>query len=81
MPSFHDPFGEFDDMRPAPLEEAVRDLQIAEEGFFHLCTAISLKEKEMRSLQEKKAEAEKLKKRMSYQLLLSARHHFIPPTS
>ena len=79
MPTHEDPFGDFDHVRPVPLEQAAHELQIAEARVSHLKTAITLQSRALGELNtkydaEKTALAEK-----THQLYLSATHAFIPP--
>ena len=79
MPTQYDPFGDFDHVKPVPLEQAAKELQIAEAKVSHLKTAFTLQNKVLGELRVKQEEAKKELTEKTHQLYLSATHAFIPP--
>jgi exonuclease VII small subunit len=63
------------------MEQAIKELQIAEAKVDHLRTAVNEAQKHLNQLRNKLHGANSEVGEKQYLVLLSARHSFIPPTS
>lgn len=79
MPTYNDPLGKYDHLKPVPLEQAAKEVQIAQSKYEHLRTAIQLHNKESDRLKSLLSEAEEMRHEKNYLLYLSAIEVFIPP--